>query len=72
MKDMIVDFSDAQAKIRSLLQIIEGKVKGHSTYFHQFLAVLRNHPGLTWLASRLQASYGRLIVVSQARPSYSK
>ena len=63
MKDTIVVFSDAQAKIRSLLQIIEGKVKGHSTYFHQFLAVLRNLPGLTRLASRLQASYGEFVVI---------
>ena len=66
VKDVIVQygcFSDAQAKTRSLLQIIEGKVKGHSNYFHQFLAVLRNLPRLTQLASRLQASYGGFVVI---------
>ena len=63
MKNMIVVygyFHDAQAKTRSLLNIITGKVKSHSTYFHLFLAVLRNFPGLNQLASRLQASYGGL------------
>ena len=60
MKDMIIAFSDAQAKTRSLLQIIERQVKGHSAAFHQFLAVLRCLPGLTRLASRLQAGYGGL------------
>lgn len=58
MKDMIVSFGDAQAKTRPLLQLIEGKVKGHSPCFHQFLAVLRSLPGLSQLASHLQASYG--------------
>ena len=66
MKDMIVVygcFSNAQAKTRSLLQIIEGKVKGHSNSFHQFLALLRNLPGWTKLVSRLQASYGKFVVI---------
>ena len=66
MKDMIVVygyFNDAQAKIRSLLKIIEEKVKGHSTYFHLFLAVLRSLPGLTQLTSHLQTSYGEFIVM---------
>ena len=66
VKDVIVKygcFSDVQAKTRSLLQIIEGKVKGHSTFFHQFLSVLRNLPRLTKLASCLQASYGGFIVI---------
>ena len=57
MKDMIIGFSDAQAKTRPLLQMIEGKVKSHSSHFHKFLAVLRNLPGLNQLASRLQAIY---------------
>jgi hypothetical protein len=68
--DMIVVygyFHDAQAKTRSLLKIIEGKVKSHSTYFHLFLAVLRNFSGLSQLASRLQASYGGFVVVIQCR-----
>ena len=54
MKNMIVVygcFQDAQVKTRSLLNIITGKVKSHSTYFHLFLAVLRNFPGLNQLAS---------------------
>jgi hypothetical protein len=61
MKDMIVGFSDQQAKTRPLLQLIEGKVKGHPPYFHHFLAVLRSLPGLSELASCLQASYGGFI-----------
>ena len=66
MKNMIVVygcFHDAQAKTCSLLNIIAEKVKSHSTYFHVFLAVLRNLPGLNQLASRLQASYGGFIVM---------
>ena len=66
MKNMIVVygyFHDAQAKTRSLLNIIAEKVKSHSTYFRLFLAVLRNLPGLNQLASRLQASYGEFIVM---------
>ena len=63
IKNMIIGFSDAQAKTRSLLQVIEGKVKSHSIHFHQFVAVLRNLPGLNQLASRLQASYGGFIVI---------
>ena len=66
VKDVIVMygcFNDVQAKTRSLLQIIEGKVKGQSTFFHQFLSVLRNLPRLTKLASCLQASYGGFIVI---------
>ena len=63
MKDMIIGFSDAQAKTRSLLQMVEGKVKSHSIHFHQFLAVLRKLSGLNQLASRLQASYGGFVVI---------
>ena len=51
--------TDVQAKTRSLLQIIEGKVKDERYFFHQFLAVLRNLR-LIELASHLQDSYGRL------------
>lgn len=50
---------DAQAKSRSLLQIIEGKVKDQFHLFHQFLTVLRSLR-LYELVSRLQHSYGRL------------
>ena len=49
---------NAQAKTRSLLQVIEGKVKGEPIIFHQFLAILRNLPGLFLLASQVQANYG--------------
>ena len=54
--------TDTQAKTRSLLQIIEGKVKGHSNFFHEFLTVLRRLPGLSQLVSLLLESYGRLII----------
>ena len=63
IKDMIVAFRDVEAKTRSLLQIIEGKVKGHSIHFHLFLTALRSLPRLTRLASRLQASYGEFIMI---------
>jgi hypothetical protein len=67
MKDMIIVygyFPDARAKTLSLLKIIEGKVKSHSTYFQLFLAVLCNLPGLTHLITRLQASYCEFVVIS--------
>jgi hypothetical protein len=44
-----------------LLQLIEGKVKSDPSHFHKFLAVLRSLPGLSQIASRLQASYGGYI-----------
>ena len=72
MKDMIIGFSDAQAKSRSLLQLIEGKVKSHSIHFHQFMAVLMNLPGLNQLASRLQASYGRFMVIQGREERHNK
>ena len=56
---------DAQAKTRSLLQIIEGKVKGEPVIFHQFLAVLRKLPGLSELASQVLANYGMCILSAQ-------
>jgi hypothetical protein len=59
MKDMIVVFHDSQAKTRSLLQIIEGKVKNDCNLFHKFLTVLRILH-LTELVSRLQDSYSKL------------
>ena len=49
---------DAQSKTRSLLQIIEGKVKDQCHHFHQFLTVLRSLR-LTKLMSRLQNAYGQ-------------
>ena len=61
-KDVIVVygcFHDAQAKTRSLLQIIEGKVKNDCNLFHKFLTMLGSLR-LTELVSRLQDSYGRL------------
>ena len=75
MKDMIVVygyFHNAQAKTRSLLNIVAEKVKSHSTYFHLFLAVLRNFPGLNQLASRLQASYGGFIVIQGREERHNK
>ena len=63
IKDMIVAFRDVEAKTRSLLQIIEGKVKGHHFHFHLFLTALRSLFGLTRLISRLQASYGEFIIM---------
>ncbi|MCG8621172.1 MAG: hypothetical protein MJE68_04085 [Proteobacteria bacterium] len=59
MKDMIVGFSDAQAKTRPLLQMIEGKVKNDSNLFHKFLAVLGSLR-LTKLVCQLQDSYRKL------------
>ena len=56
---------DAQAKTRSLLQIIEGKVKGEPVIFHQFIAVLRMLPGLSQLASQVQANYGMCMLSAQ-------
>lgn len=50
---------DAKAKTRSLLQIIEGKVKDQRHHFLEFLTVLRSLR-LTGLVSRLQLSYGEL------------
>ena len=57
---------DAKAKIRSLLQIIEGKVKDQCHHFHQLLTVLRSLR-LTELVSRLQISYGQLYLVFNRR-----
>ena len=65
LKDVIVShgcFADTQAKTRSLLQIIEGKVKGEPIIFHQFLAILRRLPGLSQLASQLQENYGTYMI----------
>ena len=56
---------DAQAKTHSLLQIVEGKVKGEPVIFHQFLAVLRKLPGLSQLASQVQANYGMCMLSAQ-------
>ena len=53
---------DAKAKTRSLLQIIEGKVKDQRHHFLEFLTVLRSLR-LTGLVSRLQLSYGELYLV---------
>ena len=72
MKDIIIGFSDAQAKTRSLLQMIEGKVKNDSIHFHQFVAMLMNLPGLNQLASRLQASYGGFIVIQDSEERHNK
>ena len=68
LKDVIIShgcFADTQAKTRSLLQIIEGKVKGEPIIFHQFLAVLRKLPGLSQLASQVQANYGMCMLSAQ-------
>ena len=59
MKDMIIGFSDAQAKTRSLLQMIEGKVKNDCNLLHKFLTVLGSLR-LAKLVSRLQDSYSKL------------
>ena len=53
-------FGTVENKCRSLLQSIEGKVKGQRLYFHQFLTALRCLPDLSQLAAVLQSSYGRL------------
>ena len=66
VKDVIVlhgCFADTQAKTRSLLQIIEGKVKGQPNVFHQFLAILRTLPALSQLALHVQASYGKCVLL---------
>ena len=64
VKEMVLHgcFADVQAKTRSLLQIIEGKVKGQPYFFHHFLAVLRSLPRLSLLVSHLLSSYGRFVV----------
>ena len=59
--DVIVQhdrISDAQIKTRSLLQCIQGKVTGQPRMFRLFIEVLRMLPGLSRLASYIQASYG--------------
>ena len=64
-KDLImkyVRFGSVQDKTRSLLQIIEGKVKGQQCVFHEFRVVLTVVPGLSELASRLSSSYSRFMV----------
>ena len=53
---------DAKAKTRSLLQIIEGKVKDQCHHFLEFLTVLRSLH-LSELVSQLQNSYGQLYLV---------
>ena len=54
-------FGSIQDKTRSLLQAIERKMKGQSSVFHQFVAVLKILPGLSELASRLHSSYCRFM-----------
>ena len=58
-------FGDAEAKTRSLLQIIEGKVKGQPNCFHHFLAALRSIPDLSQLASVLLYSHGECLIISK-------
>lgn len=62
-KDLIKHgwFRNVQDKTRSLLHIIEGKVKGEPRVFHKFLAVLTVIPGLSELASRLFSSYSKFM-----------
>ena len=62
--DIIKDnyFGNVKAKTRSLLQSIEGKVKGQPSCFHRFLTALRSSPDLSQLASILQGSYGEFIL----------
>ena len=62
--DIIKDnyFGNVKAKTRSLLQSIEGKVKGQLSCFHCFLTVLRSIPDLSQLASVLQGSYGEFVL----------
>ena len=62
--DIIKDtyFGYVKAKIRSLLQSIEEKVKGQPSCFHRFLTVLRSIPDLSQLASVLQGSYGEFVL----------
>ena len=61
VKDVIINscFGTVELKCRSLLQSVEGKVKGQDLHFHQFLAALRRLPDLSQLATGLQTSYGR-------------
>ena len=64
VKDMMLSLPvDAKTKARSLLQSIEGKVKGQPNLFHRLLAVLRNLPELTDLANLLQKTYGKEILL---------
>ena len=66
MKDVIVKyccFGNVKDKTRSLLQIIEGKVKGQPNCFHHFLATLRSSPDLSQLASVLQGSHGEFFLL---------
>ena len=62
--DIIKDdyFGNVKAKTRSLLQSIEGKVKGQPNCFHRFLTALRSSPDLSQLASVLQGSYGEFVL----------
>ena len=65
VRDVLSFFGDAEAKTRSLLQIIEGKVKGQPNCFHHFLAALRSIPDLSQLASVLLHSHGECLIISK-------
>ena len=63
VKDMMRSIPDIKGRARSLLQIIEGKIKGQPLLFHRLLAVLRKlpHSDMNRMASVLQTSYGECI-----------
>ena len=51
---------DIKTKTGSLLQSIEGKIKGQPVYFQYFLALLKKLPGLADLGIILQKTYGMI------------
>jgi hypothetical protein len=55
---------DSKTKARSLLQLIEGKIKDQPVCFHLFLAVLKKLPGLTNLGATLQKTYGITLAIA--------
>ena len=62
VKDVLLPLPlDIKAKARSLLQSIEGKIKGQPTVFHRLLSVLRNMPipVVNAVATDLQNKYGK-------------
>ena len=64
VKDVLQSFpTNTKAKARSLLQSIEGKIKGQPHLFHHFLALLKKVPGLAELGISLQKIYGKDIII---------
>ena len=67
-KDMMMSFPvDAKTKARSLLQSIEGKIKGQPHLFHHLLIVLKKLPELNHLGVTLQHTYGEAMLEGRGK-----